>query len=66
MQADRLSMPLALAMAATLSTACEKPAPALAPPPPEVYVQQLRLAQVRGAELARAELYRTLGGGWQP
>ena len=26
-----------------------------------------RLAQVRGAELrARAELYRTLGGGWQP
>ena len=28
--------------------------------------QELRLAQTRGAELrARAELYRTLGGGWQ-
>jgi len=67
MQADRPSMPVALAMAATLSTTCEKPAPAVAPPPPEVYVQQLWLAQVRGAELrARAELYRTLGGGWRP
>ena len=30
------------------------------------FAQELRLAQTRGAELrARAELYRTLGGGWQ-
>jgi multidrug efflux system outer membrane protein len=30
------------------------------------FEQELRLAQTRGAELrARAELYRTLGGGWQ-
>lgn len=33
----------------------------------DLYQQQLLLAQTRGAELrARAELYRTLGGGWQP
>ncbi len=33
----------------------------------ELFQQQLILAQTRGAELrARAELYRTLGGGWQP
>jgi multidrug efflux system outer membrane protein len=33
----------------------------------DLFQQQLLLAQVRGAELrARAELYRTLGGGWQP
>ena len=33
----------------------------------DLFRQQLRLAQTRGAELrARAELYRTLGGGWQP
>jgi len=33
----------------------------------ELFEQQLLLAQVRGAELrARAELYRALGGGWQP
>jgi multidrug efflux system outer membrane protein len=32
----------------------------------ELFSRQLRLAQTRGAELrARAELYRTLGGGWQ-
>jgi multidrug efflux system outer membrane protein len=32
----------------------------------ELFRQQLLLAQTRGAELrARAELYRTLGGGWQ-
>jgi multidrug efflux system outer membrane protein len=32
----------------------------------ELFEQQLLLAQTRGAELrARAELYRTLGGGWQ-
>jgi len=32
-----------------------------------LFRQQLQLAQTRGAELrARAELYRTLGGGWQP
>jgi multidrug efflux system outer membrane protein len=32
----------------------------------ELFNRQLRLAQTRGAELrARAELYRTLGGGWQ-
>ncbi len=32
-----------------------------------LFEQQLLLAQTRGAELrARAELYRTLGGGWQP
>ena len=31
-----------------------------------LFQQQLQLAQTRGAELrARAELYRTLGGGWQ-
>ena len=30
------------------------------------FEQELRLAQTRGAEMrARAELYRTLGGGWQ-
>jgi multidrug efflux system outer membrane protein len=33
----------------------------------ELFQQELLLAQTRGAELrARAELYRTLGGGWQP
>jgi multidrug efflux system outer membrane protein len=33
----------------------------------DLFEQQLLLAQTRGAELrARAELYRTLGGGWQP
>ncbi len=33
----------------------------------QLYEQQLLLAQTRGAELrARAELYRALGGGWQP
>ena len=33
----------------------------------ELFQQQLLLAQTRGAELrARAELYRALGGGWQP
>jgi multidrug efflux system outer membrane protein len=33
----------------------------------DLFRQQLQLAQTRGAELrARAELYRTLGGGWQP
>ncbi len=33
----------------------------------DLFQQQLLLAAVRGAELrARAELYRTLGGGWQP
>jgi outer membrane protein, multidrug efflux system len=33
----------------------------------ELFQQQLLLAETRGAELrARAELYRTLGGGWQP
>jgi membrane fusion protein (multidrug efflux system) len=37
MQADRRSMLVALAMAATLSAACEKPV-AVAPQPPEVYV----------------------------
>ena len=32
-----------------------------------LFEQQLLLAQTRGAELrARAELYRSLGGGWQP
>lgn len=32
-----------------------------------LFEQQLFLAQTRGAELrARAELYRALGGGWQP
>jgi multidrug efflux system outer membrane protein len=32
----------------------------------DLFQQQLLLAQTRGAELrARAELYRTLGGGWQ-
>jgi multidrug efflux system outer membrane protein len=32
-----------------------------------LFEQQLLLAQTRGGELrARAELYRTLGGGWQP
>jgi multidrug efflux system outer membrane protein len=31
----------------------------------DLFSQELRLAQTRGAELrARAELYRTLGGGW--
>jgi multidrug efflux system outer membrane protein len=33
----------------------------------QLFDEQLLLAQVRGAELrARAELYRALGGGWQP
>jgi multidrug efflux system outer membrane protein len=33
----------------------------------ELFNQQLLLAQARGAEMrARAELYRALGGGWQP
>ncbi len=33
----------------------------------ELFQRQLLLAQTHGAELrARAELYRTLGGGWQP
>jgi multidrug efflux system outer membrane protein len=33
----------------------------------QLFQQQLLLAQVRGAEFrARAALYRTLGGGWQP
>jgi multidrug efflux system outer membrane protein len=33
----------------------------------DLFRQQLLLAQTRGAELrARAELYRSLGGGWQP
>jgi multidrug efflux system outer membrane protein len=33
----------------------------------ELFRQELLLARTRGAELrARAELYRTLGGGWQP
>jgi multidrug efflux system outer membrane protein len=32
----------------------------------ELFRQQLQLAQTRGSELrARAELYRTLGGGWR-
>ena len=32
----------------------------------DLFTRELRLAQTRGAELrARAELYRTLGGGWQ-
>jgi membrane fusion protein, multidrug efflux system len=37
MQADRVTMLLAAAVAAALNVACEKPA-AVAPPPPEVYV----------------------------
>jgi multidrug efflux system outer membrane protein len=33
----------------------------------QLFEQELLLAQTRGAELrARAELYRSLGGGWQP
>jgi multidrug efflux system outer membrane protein len=33
----------------------------------QLFEQQLLLAQTRGAELrARADLYRALGGGWQP
>ena len=33
----------------------------------DLFRQQLQLAQTRGSELrARAELYRTLGGGWTP
>jgi multidrug efflux system outer membrane protein len=33
----------------------------------DLFDQQLRLAQTRGEEFrARAELYRALGGGWQP
>jgi multidrug efflux system outer membrane protein len=33
----------------------------------DLFEQQLQLAQTSGAELrARAELYRALGGGWQP
>ena len=33
----------------------------------DLFQQQLLLAQTQGAELrARAELYRALGGGWQP
>jgi outer membrane protein, multidrug efflux system len=32
----------------------------------QLFVEQLRLAETRGAELrARADLYRALGGGWQ-
>jgi outer membrane protein TolC len=32
-----------------------------------LFAEQLLLAQTRGAEFrARAELYRALGGGWQP
>src|SRR5436190_19493419 len=38
MQADRRSMLVAAAMAAALSTACEKPVAVVAPLPPEVYV----------------------------
>ena len=33
----------------------------------QLFQQQLLLAQTRGAELqVRADLYRALGGGWQP
>jgi multidrug efflux system outer membrane protein len=33
----------------------------------DLFREQVLLAQARGAELqARAELYRALGGGWQP
>jgi multidrug efflux system outer membrane protein len=33
----------------------------------DLFAQQLLLAQTSGAELrARADLYRALGGGWQP
>jgi multidrug efflux system outer membrane protein len=33
----------------------------------DLFQQQILLADTRGAELrARAELYRSLGGGWQP
>jgi multidrug efflux system outer membrane protein len=33
----------------------------------DLFEQQLLLAQTSGAELrARADLYRALGGGWQP
>jgi multidrug efflux system outer membrane protein len=33
----------------------------------DLFLHQLTLARTRGSELrARAELYRTLGGGWQP
>ena len=33
----------------------------------DLFEQQILLAETQGAELrARAELYRTLGGGWQP
>jgi multidrug efflux system outer membrane protein len=33
----------------------------------DLFEQRLLLAQTRGAELrARTELYRSLGGGWQP
>ena len=33
----------------------------------DLFQQELLLAQTHGAELrARAELYRALGGGWQP
>jgi multidrug efflux system outer membrane protein len=33
----------------------------------QLYLQQLQLAETRGAEFrARSELYRALGGGWQP
>ena len=33
----------------------------------DLFAQQLQLAQTGGAELrARADLYRALGGGWQP
>jgi membrane fusion protein (multidrug efflux system) len=37
-QADRRSMLVAVAMAATLSTACKEPVAVAPPPPPEVYV----------------------------
>ena len=32
----------------------------------DLFQQQLLLAQVRGAGRNYAELYRALGGGWQP
>jgi len=33
----------------------------------DLFEQQLLLAQTNGAQLrARADLYRALGGGWQP
>jgi len=33
----------------------------------QLFAEQLQLAETRGAEFrARSELYRALGGGWQP